>query len=297
MARLVPVSDLYIQRRPKESLPWLAACWRTLGSGEATARRLCSGELLHTYSRIHIADWCAYFVAHQCWVKQWHTGGIRSSWTSTLGAAVSASSDVASRSVRILDSSLEKLQRRSGLQVSSYIISHSLSFYKLSISLWLMLPVLQVVPDNYMCGQLWESNSLCIPGVTAGGLCRLYITQHLPYLDLYHCRLWHTWWTARTEASWSSCSSAQEEPGNYKCGWISDYAGGGQLTIADAWAQVGRAHYCFWFEISHNNFWLLGHYLVLTPRYRATRRFQLLWLLECWSAGGFLRTWSLTQVG
>ena len=51
------------------------------------------------------------------------------------GAAVPASSGIANRSVRILDSSLGRLRRRGDVQVSSYIISHSLNFYMLSISL------------------------------------------------------------------------------------------------------------------------------------------------------------------
>ena len=41
-------NEVLFQRRHNGSLPWPTACWRAHGSGEATARRLLSGELLHT---------------------------------------------------------------------------------------------------------------------------------------------------------------------------------------------------------------------------------------------------------
>ena len=66
------------QRRPKESLPWPAAGWRTLGSGGAAAWRWCSGELPHSDSWL-VNLFCSSWILDQ----QWHTG-IGSIWTSTL---------------------------------------------------------------------------------------------------------------------------------------------------------------------------------------------------------------------
>ena len=51
------------------------------------------------------------------------------------GVAVSANSEVASGSVRIMDRSLGKLKGRSHSQVSCYIFSHSFSFSILPIFL------------------------------------------------------------------------------------------------------------------------------------------------------------------
>ena len=72
------------------------------------------------------------------WLKEATAGddaqGDRVQLDFNFGAAVPASSEIANRSGRILDSSLGRLRKRGDVQVSSYI-SHSLTFYMLSISL------------------------------------------------------------------------------------------------------------------------------------------------------------------
>ena len=91
--------------------------------------------------------------------------GIGSNWTSTL-ARQYLPAEIANRSVRILDSSLGRLRWRGDVQVSSYIISHSLSFYMLSISL------IEVTCLTGSAGQLQVWAALG-ESLTAGELCRL----------------------------------------------------------------------------------------------------------------------------
>ena len=131
----------------------LKSSWLWRGYSKEIALRWASAHIIsHSYGWL-VCLFCSSPILGQAMAHR----GIESGWTLTLAWQYLRLQVGPYGSWTAPWGSWKGEVARRWASTSTHIPQAEVSFSRLSIYLWLMIPVLQEVPGDYRCGQLWDS--------------------------------------------------------------------------------------------------------------------------------------------